>query len=74
MTDDESDCYLSDLCWWNQGPPVRAMTRLIPQRSLLLDLAWRNTVLELGQVVIKIAVIPSMNSSCAGGQREKWKE
>lgn len=37
---------------------------------MLLGLAWHNTVLEQGQVVIKTAVIPSMNSSWAGRQRE----
>ena len=41
---------------------------------MLLGLAWHNTVLEQGQVVIKTAVIPSMNSSWAGRRREKGKE
>lgn len=41
---------------------------------MLLGLAWHNTVLEQGQVVIKTAVIPFMNSSWAGRQREKGKE
>ena len=41
---------------------------------MLLGLAWHNTVLVQGQVVIKTAVIPSMNSSCAGRQREKGNE
>lgn len=47
---------------------------LIPRGCLLLGLAWHNTVLEQGQVVIKTAVIPSMNSSWARRQREKRKE
>lgn len=40
---------------------------------MLLGLAWHNTVVEEGQVVIKTAVIPSMNSSWAGTRRGKSK-
>lgn len=38
---------------------------------MLLGLAWHNTVLEQRQVVIKTAVIPSMNSSWARTERER---
>lgn len=41
---------------------------------MLLGLAWHNTVLEQRQVVIKTAVIPSMNSSWARTQREKAED
>lgn len=40
---------------------------------MLLGLAWHNTVVEDRQVVIKTAVIPSMNSSWAGTERGKSK-
>lgn len=43
------------------------------RECLLLGLAWHNTVVEDRQVVIKTAVIPTMNSSWAGTQRGKSK-